>query len=62
MKTRPEKRRGSRFPLACRLFVDCASQQTAKKMLKRFDRYVSRGADDDKNDDDLLEEIYMPGE
>lgn len=29
-------------------------------MLKRFDRYVARGADGAKDDGELLEEIYMP--
>ena len=29
-------------------------------MLKRFDRYVSRGGDEKKTDEELLDEIYMP--
>ena len=48
----------SRVPV----FREKGRASNSKKMLKRFDRYVSRGADDDKNDDDLLEDIYMPGE
>ena len=32
------------------------------RMLKRFDRYVDRGNDGTKDDAELLEELYMPGE